>query len=575
MLKKSWFVVFAGLLLPLLPLIAQTSQQPPTPPAGSPPVYVKAETPEQRKTRLATPEDPGVNPDPSKHYWRFGKSYHIEKSPRAWAAFDQGEGFVRPYGGSPATAEIYQIDATDVWYWVADSLPPAAEEVAPEPPDRYNAAQYETLKKIRSDFEPRMPEASGKTLRFRESSSGLPTNGSWRNALAVGDMNEDGCPDLIVPPERKGSPVPVIFLGDCKGNWKYWAEAKFPRSVDYGGVAVADFNKDGHLDLVFAVHLTGLFVFLGDGKGNFRDSSVGLPIDFPTRRVVVTDVDHDGYPDIVAISEGPTVKDVNGYAPLRAYLNRKKGSEWLPLSISEPNASLGGDWLASGNFNGDAYPDFLASSVFYGSRDVAYISTRLKTWKKLASDTELVPGGSYYFANAAGKFSSRDRDDAIISYIRYWPNDANPAKAPRPAHVEVTNIDRLSFTKKGVVRTPIVSIPTSGGIRGIATGDFDGDKNLDLIYIVESPRTLGVLLGDGHGGFHTAAVDGLTIDPGHPIYDLKVADVNNDGRPDVILMYESEGVRTVNNRGGSIQVFLNLGTEATPAASTTAAKPQP
>ena len=46
--------------------------------------------------------------------------------------------------------------------------------------------------------------------------------------------------------------TPHIFLGDCKGHWREWNEVKWPHGVDYGGVAVSDLNKDGHVDVVFA-----------------------------------------------------------------------------------------------------------------------------------------------------------------------------------------------------------------------------------------------------------------------------------------------------------------------------------
>src|SRR5439155_2430386 len=126
-------------------------------------------------------------------------------------------------------------------------------------------------------------------------------------SIAVADMNGDGCPDIVAPPERGlANGIPSIFLGDCKGHWSFWKDVHWPFSLDYGSVVAADFNRDGKMDLAFGVHLTGVVVFLGDGKGNFTESNSGLPKDFPTRRLQVVDVDRDGYPDIVAISEGPS-----------------------------------------------------------------------------------------------------------------------------------------------------------------------------------------------------------------------------------------------------------------------------
>ena len=50
-----------------------------------------------------------------------------------------------------------------------------------------------------------------------------------------------------------------------------------------------------------------------------------------------------------------------------------------------------------------------------------------------------------------------------------------------------------------------------------------------------------------------------------------VGDVNGDGKPDVIIAYESSGSTMLSARDGSIHVYLNRG--ATPTAKA-AAKPE-
>jgi hypothetical protein len=67
-------------------------------------------------------------------------------------------------------------------------------------------------------------------------------------------------------------------------------------------------------------------------------------------------------------------------------------------------------------------------------------------------------------------------------------------------------------------------------------------------------REVVVLLGDGKGNFKKAAVSGVKVDS-NPIYDLRVADVNGDGHPDLIMGYESGG-SSLGDRNGAIHVFL-------------------
>lgn len=570
--QKSFIAVCSGVLFAAVSA-AQTTETPAssatpaagvaaqTAQAGGVPTFVRPETPAERQARLATPEDPGTDPDPKKHFWRFGKSYHIEKFERVWAKYDQPEGFVRPWGFAAAVFEIYQQNERYVWVWAPDELKPQTPlpEVAADP---YNEGVYSFLARVRPQFTALTPPASSTAVRFRESSAGLPATGSWRNSGSVADMNGDKCPDLVAPPERKGNGLPAIFLGDCKGGWRLWNDVQFPSRLDYGAAVVADFNKDNNMDLAFAVHLNGIHVWLGDGKGKFKDASAGMPRDFPTRRLVAVDVDRDGFTDIVASNEGPTAIENFGGAPVRAFINRNRASEWQQVEIAPADIKVGGDWLSVGNLNGDSYPDVVVASVYFGTWDVVYLSSGKKKWSTVVSDGDLLPSQSYYFANATGKFTSRTRDDAIISYIRFWPPNVNPQRVAPPMLSDVVNIDRLSF-EKGKMRRHSIARWAGGQVLGLAVGDFNGDRNLDIIYAADKPREARILLGDGRGGFSSATVSGLRV-LDNPIYDVKVADVNTDGKPDVILMYETAGKSLVDSNG-SIRVYLNDG--AGPAQS--------
>jgi hypothetical protein len=69
-----------------------------------------------------------------------------------------------------------------------------------------------------------------------------------------------------------------------------------------------------------------------------------------------------------------------------------------------------------------------------------------------------------------------------------------------------------------------------------------------------------ILLGDGRGGFREATVEGLTLNSASH-YDVQVADVNADKRPDVVMMYEAEAGTSMARKNGKVEVFLNRGVE--------------
>src|SRR5262249_40599744 len=97
------------------------------------------------------------------------------------------------------------------------------------------------------------------------------------SALAVGDFNGDGIPDLAVADagdSRDHHGGLRLLLGNGDGTFRP------PVDVVSGSifidVAAADFNGDGNLDLVVSTDRSsfvtdpGVFELLGDGDGTFR-----------------------------------------------------------------------------------------------------------------------------------------------------------------------------------------------------------------------------------------------------------------------------------------------------------------
>ncbi|HYH08026.1 MAG TPA: VCBS repeat-containing protein [Thermoanaerobaculia bacterium] len=532
-------------------------------PDGGMPRYIKPETPEERQLRLSTQVDPGIDPDPEEIFYRFGKRYMIVKHEKRWVRPTERPGFVK----APAinsVEEVYQENDKYVWTWieVIDPIaPPTEEELRASQYTQLTPEQIDFLEGLRGEFTPLEPQKSDKKLAFEKSSSGLPVDGSWRNSLAVADMNGDGHVDIVLPPERAGRVTPSIFVGDGKGGWKYW-RTTWPKRLNYGSVVAADFNKDKKTDLAFGIHLSGVAMYINEGDGKFRE--VERLVDYPTRRILAKDVDMDGWTDVVAISEGPVMRGKSPapatYGYLRAYLNKNKGEKWEGFNIAQPGQRVSGDWLASGNFNDDKYPDFVGSSAYLNAIETIYLSKGANKYENLQGGNDIVPFRSLYYATTAGRFSARDRDDAIVTSTRRWVGNLDPKIVPTPPLPYVITVDRISFAGGQPKRTPIARW---GGrdavsVTGMNNGDFDGDGNLDLIYARADQRQFVLLLGDGKGGFRQATVDGLELGSQRH-YDLTVADVNADKRPDVIIMYEAESGTSFSRKNGRVEVFLNRG----------------
>jgi hypothetical protein len=92
--------------------------------------------------------------------------------------------------------------------------------------------------------------------------------------------------------------------------------------------------------------------------------------------------------------------------------------------------------------------------------------------------------------------------------------------------------------------------PSTGlgsGAYGLRAAELNGDGNLDLLTVSPSTNTLSILTGNGAGSF-TLQTPLLTTGTGSTPYSLAVADVNGDGKRDVV---------TANTGTSTIGVYLN------------------
>jgi hypothetical protein len=356
-------------------------------------------------------------------------------------------------------------------------------------------------------------------------SSGLTTLG-WGTAIAVGDYDNDGLPDLYVT--GYGHNVLYHNLGNCKFE-DVTAKAGLQVGGFSTGAAWADYDRDGNLDVFVARYVKTDVNHLPNPAQSFRGYK-GVLFELPDSM--------EGESDFLFRNRGDgTFEDVSEKA-----------------GVNDPD-KLHGMGVLWGDYDGDGWPDLYVTNDF--GRTFLYHNRQNGTFEEVGSPsgTGLGPDGEGY-GNMAGAFGDFDRDGRLDLFVTRADN--------QPASLYWNQGDHFI----DIARKAGIAAPTMAPVKwGTGFGDFDNDGWPDIVVAngnfsslldtlpkeVRFAESIQLFRNRGDRTFEEIADQaGLNTGPLYSRRGTAFGDINNDGKLDMVMF----------NANAPPSVFLNETTNA-------------
>ena len=442
------------------------------------------------------------------------------------------------------------------------------------------------------------------------------TNANTAVDLLTSDLNGDGNGDLISinSPAASGSATATVFLGKADGSFPTPTEITLPGNIAISGV-IDDFNGDGKKDLVVATSTgiggTGTTYYInflaGKGDGTFQ------PVQSYTETPPSIMVNGFYFGLISADLRGSGHKDLITSAGIVLF-GKGDGiftqSSTAAFPASQATSSYGPNVVAA-DFNKDSKPDLAVDNgvsiqIYLGKGDGTFTpgagySTINNVGYLVAQDIDGDGNVDLYSGTGNNGTLGGDQFDYNMGYALMGNGDGTFRGAPSQLFSYTgTNLDDLngdkivdavginadsSFTSylgdgKGnfatgatLVTSPITLGGTkymfNSGIDSYSVGDINGDGAGDLVYIATNfygpnyAPGIFIAMGKGDGSFEAptflptpAFVAPPDIDVNPTLNGVRLADMNHDGKLDLVYIYNTT---SYNNHNVSLGIAIQFG----------------
>ncbi|MCH2213118.1 MAG: VCBS repeat-containing protein [Fuerstiella sp.] len=357
----------------------------------------------------------------------------------------------------------------------------------------------------------------------------LPTLGSA--TVQVADLNGDETPDILFGNSRDAerNDVPSYIYWGSPDGYASWRRQEL---TGFGtiGSGVADLNRDGRTDVLLVSHLSGnnttrpAVIFWGNSGHHYSSASATILEANPHMEYSVADLDDDGFPDLLFLSDRSMHANIMWGSP--AGFSARSQTE-LPVRnpMSSSVADLNRDgWLdivytVPGSFR-DAEKTNARTVILWGN-EKRFDGARTYEFELSAPGTE---------ANSIADLNRDGHLDLIFPL----------------GNSETSEI--WYGSQKGYQRENSERLPASGSPHAVSA-DLDRDGWLDLVFTSGADTTRYTV--NTPTFIYWGSPQGFAVNPpteleGYAALDASIADFNRDGHLDIAMSnYKSNTNRRI------------------------------
>jgi len=371
------------------------------------------------------------------------------------------------------------------------------------------------------------------------------SGGVGANSAVIADLNGDGIPDLVVANVNQNGNSDfgevAVLLGNGNGTFQS-AVTYSTGACSATSVAVGDVNGDGIPDLVVGNIWTtvqgpgdctgngALSVLLGNGDGTFQPAVIYAIDPGPAYSVALADLRGIGILDVVVTD---LIQDGQNYESAAGVLLGNGDGTFQPV-VNYYSGGLGCQSAAVADVNGDGIPDIVVSNEWQcescsdGSAGVM-LGNGDGTFQPVATYDSGSPRSDWV---AVGDLTG----DGIVDLVVASGSGDNV-------------VGVLLGNGDGTFQAPVAYLLNGTEAGKVAIGDVNGDGIPDLAVTDECMKLRDgactgskviVLLGNGDGTFQSQILYGTG---GFGASDIAIGDVNGDGKADLVVSNYCQGIQ--------------------------------